>query len=218
MNIYVVVEGPSEALIYRNWIPAVNNSLSIVGAIDAVQNNNFYLVSAEGYPYIFDTITAAFEDIKLYPQYTRLVISVDSEDSTKAEKYAEISDKINTIKGALDVRIVVQHFCVETWALGNTRIIRPYSANSKLTSYRTLLDVRTENPELLPALPSEKLNRAQFAKKYLSLVINDRNPKLSYKAGKRSVVCDVTYFEQVRNRLQMTGHIASFSDFLTAFS
>jgi hypothetical protein len=217
MNIYVVAEGPSEKKIYSNWIPAVNNLLSLIESVDAVYENNFYIIHAGGYPAILQAIENAIEDIREYPQFTRLVISVDSDELSREDKFKEMFDFINEKKIKFDVRIIVQHFCLETWALGNKRIIRAISQNAKLIEYRKLFDVREQDPELLPALEKEQFTRSQFAKKYLRLMINDRRNTMSYSVTDPSAVTEITYYEQVKRRYEITHHLDSFSAFLSAF-
>src|SRR5688572_12622930 len=127
MNVYVVVEGRVvEKEVYTAWIPRVNGALSPVPRVADVAANNFVIVSGEGYPFYFQVIEGALEDVTANSTFDRLVICVDSEDMTLAEKHAEISDYVNSKGyGHVDYRVVVQHFCFETWALGNRRIARP---------------------------------------------------------------------------------------------
>ena len=218
MNIYVVAEGICEKIIYRSWIPAVNSQLSVVDSISDVDNRKVYIFEAGGYPQLLDAIDNAIKDVRKYPQFNRLVISVDSDELSRAEKFKEISYYVRYKKRKLDIRIVVQHFCIETWALGNRRVVRPKSTNSKLRDYRRLFDVRAEDPELLPALAEEELTRSQFAKKYLRLIFNDLGAGLTYSAARPFLVCPATYFGEVKARYEDTGHIDSFSEFLSAFS
>ncbi len=132
MNIYVVTEGKVEKKVYRAWIPKVNSSLTPIEAVEDVTDNNFYIFSAQGYPDIFNAIDNALEDISNFPAYTRLVISVDSEQQTREERFAEFASYVEHKVNTLDVRIVIQHFCIETWALGNQQIIRRQPTIPKL--------------------------------------------------------------------------------------
>ncbi|MGA7193304.1 MAG: hypothetical protein WBW94_06700, partial [Anaerolineales bacterium] len=74
-------------IIYENWIPAVNNSLTLIDSVEKVNENNFYVFTAGGYPAIFSAIDNAIEDILAYSNFNRLVISVDSDEITKEQKY-----------------------------------------------------------------------------------------------------------------------------------
>lgn len=217
MNIYVVTEGKVEAIVYRCWIPLVNPNLCPIDHITELHNNNFYIVSAMGYPHYFAVIGNAISDVNQIRRFDRLVISVDSEDMTKQDKYDEINTFVSQRDCTATTRIVVQHFCFETWALGNRRIIRPNPASDKLGEYKRLFDVRVNDPELLPPKADENLNRAQFAEKYLRLALNDKFRSLTYTKRNPQALVNDKYFAQVKNRLADTSHIASFGDFLNAF-
>lgn len=217
MNIYIVTEGKVESIVYRYWIPFINPYLSQVYTFDEVDNSKFYLISGMGYPYYFDIIADAIRDVNDIRKFDRLVISVDSEDMTRQEKYDEIKTFILDKLCAAEIRIVVQHFCFETWALGNRRAVRPTPASRKLREYKHFFDVRNRDPELLPHKPDESLNRAQFAEKYLRLALNDKFRNLTYTKNNPQAVVHNKYFAQVKNRFHDTGHIASFDDFLQAF-
>ena len=217
MNIYVVTEGKVESIVYRYWIPFVNPCLSQVDDFTKVYGNNFYIVSGMGYPDYLDIIENAILDINNMRKFDRLVISIDSENMTRQEKYDEIGAFVLHKPCTAEIRIVVQHFCFEAWALGNRRIVRPHPTSSRLREYKQLFDVRSRDPELLPHKLDENLNRAQFAEKYLRLALNDKFRNLTYTKNNPQAVVHDKYFAQVKNRLRDTGHIASFDDFLRAF-
>lgn|SRR5712691_503683 len=217
MNIYVVTEGKVESIVYQHWIPCVNPSLTHVSSLIEVNVNNFYMVSGMGYPGYFKIIENAILDVNNNRKFDRLVISIDSEDMTKQEKYDQIHIFIANKSCCVEIKIVVQHFCFETWALGNRKIIKANTKSEKLREYKRLFNVRVHDPELLPEEPNEKLNRAQFAEKYLRLALNNTFRNLTYSKGNPQAVIHSKYFDQVRNRLRDMAHIASFGDFLRAF-
>lgn len=217
MNIYIVTEGRTEQKIYESWIPLINANLTRVDQIEDVTINNFFLITGGGYPGYFEIIEMAISDVNNHMAFDRLVISVDSEDMAQREKYDEIEDFLSTLDCRIEIRIVVQHFCIEAWGLGNRRIIRHNTQSSKLRSYRNIYDVRTNDPEHLPANLDEGSNRAQFAEKYLRAALNDRYRNLTYTKSNPLPLLQASYFEQVRNRFYQTRHISSFENFLNAF-
>jgi hypothetical protein len=220
VNIYVVVEGRVvEKRVYKSWIPCVNRRLRAVDFIQDVVTDNFFIVSANGFPGYFDVIRQGLEDVSSNKLFDRFVICVDSEEQTRTEKHGEIDTFVRSIGAAgVDYRIVVQHFCFEAWALGNRRAGSRNPKNLTLAGYKKLHDVVRHDPELLPGLPAERLNRSQFAEKYLRLMLNDKNKGLSYSKANPSVVAHPKYFAQVAGRLKDTSHIASFQSFLDAFA
>lgn len=217
MNIYVVVEGRStEPAVYRSWIPLVNPVLKPVDYITQVTTDNVYIVSGGGYPSIYSTVKAAILDTNADIRFDRLVVALDSEDETRDARLAEVQAIVNAGAPRVDVRVIIQHFCFETWALGN-RVAIPSTPNQEpLITFRKHHDVRVLDPENLAIHPEQKLNRAQLAGKYLRAALRQRN--LSYSKSNPSVVAHPKYFKQVQNRLVETGHIKSFDDFVLAFS
>jgi len=83
MNIYVVVEGETETVVYPSWIPLVNPELTHVDHPSMVVCNNFCIVSARGYPFNPEVIDAAIDDVNSIPGFDRLVIFADSEEATR---------------------------------------------------------------------------------------------------------------------------------------
>jgi hypothetical protein len=216
MNIYIVTEGKAEKIVFKYWIPMVNPSLSYIERLDGLSCNNFYIVSGMGYPSYYEIIENAIQDVDQLG-FDRLVVSLDSEEMTKQEKYDEVNEFISQKDYVTDIRIVVQQFCFETWALGNRRLIRTNHSLPKLGEYKRFFNVKINDPELLPGKPDDGLNRSQLAEKYLRLSINDRHRNLTYTKGNPKYLVHPTYFTEVKSRLNGTGHISSFEDFLRAF-
>jgi hypothetical protein len=227
VNIYVVLEGELGAKkVYSHWIPLVNPGLTLAPRIDNVTANNFYVEAGGGFPFIFQVIEGAIENVATIRKngdriFDRLVVALDSEEATFQEKYQEISDYVQPlILGfcpTIEFRLIIQHFCFEAWALGNRRLVKGNIHNQQLLKYRRLFNVGTKDPELLPPNQAEGLNRAQFADKLLRLFFNEKFRNLTYSKNEPTPLCHDGYFNQLKNRLNDTGHIGSFTGFLTAF-
>jgi hypothetical protein len=217
VNIYIVTEGKTEKIVFKHWIPMVNPSLSYIENLDELSINNFYIVSGKGYPYYFEIIEDAIDDVNQL-QFDRLVLSMDSEEMSKQEKYDEVNEFILQKRCNSDIKIVVQHFCFEAWALGNRRLLRQNPSLPKLIDYKRFFNIKLNDPELLPAKHDEELNRSQLAEKYLCLAFNDRFRNLTYMKSNPQYIAHRTYLTQIRSRLTDTGHVASFGDFLEAFN
>lgn len=218
MNIHIVVEGVvGEKKIYQDWVPLVNPKLNYVQHISEIQDNHFTITAGGGYPHYYDVIDAAIYDVNNHGNIDRLVVAVDSEEMEFDEKYGEIDAHLSKSHCLAEVRIVIQHFCLETWALGNRVIIRPNPQDSKLREYRKFYNVRDDDPELLPAYQPEELNRAQFVEKYLRRALQDRYKRLTYTKSNPNALLHFKYFQRIVERFEQTGHISSFEAFLTAF-
>lgn len=217
MNVYLIVEGKGEKKVYAHWVPLVNPSLSVVNSLDEVQHNNLVIYSGGGYPNYLDVIEAGVEDVATNEQLDRLVISIDSEEMSYKQKRLEIDEFVKELGRTLDYKIIVQHFCLETWALGNKVIASRNPKDIQLRQYRNYFDVLTKDPELLLGYPKDNLNRSQFAARYLAKLLNEKYKNLTYRKGTPNALLHDQYFNRVKMRLETTGHIASFKDFLAAF-
>lgn len=216
MNIYVLIEDEGGVKsIYENWISYVNPQLTPVEHPMDLVNNNFVVISGQGYPQYINRIKNALKDAKSNPAIDRLVIAVDSEDCLRQDKHSEVENIVKSSKTKKDVRIVIQHFCFETWALGNKAVFPQRSADAVLRRYKDVLDVSKHDPELLPA--HDDMNRSGFAFEYLRKVLREKSPKLIYTKRNPGDVAKRHYYDKVADRLRSTGHIDSFQAFQHAF-
>ena len=218
MNIHIVVEGEvGEKKLYQHWVPLVNPKLNYVDHISLLVRNNFSILSGGGYPNYFDTIASAIDEVNSLNNIDRLVISVDSEELSFKEKFDEMYEYLSQFNCKPEIKIIIQHFCLETWALGNTVILRTNPQLQSLIRYRRFYNVRLKDPELLPPYEPEELNRSQFAEKYLRHALNDKYRNLTYTKSNPGALLHNRYFERVKERYEKKDHIKSFCAFLTAF-
>ena len=218
-NYYIVVEGKkSEKHVYPSWLSYFRPDLRQVNTPNDIEDYTYYLISGMGYPFYFEIIENAITDINDNPQIECLVISVDSEEQTLEEKKEEIynfvKDKINLNK----VKIIIQHFCLETWALGNKVIYKRNPQDRLLREYCRLHNVCINDPELLPHFPKYDLNRAQLAEDYLKKLLKEKWSHLTYNKRKPTALLNERYFLRVLQRFEETNHIRSFGMFLDAFN
>lgn len=218
MNLYVVVEGEGEQIVYSKWIPLVNPSLTKVNNPAELITNNFIIISGGGFPQYYKVLQNAIDDVNNIENIDRLVFAIDSEDMDYEDKYNEVIQSIAQFKCNKEVFIVIQHFCLEAWALGNRQILRRNTTDPRLREYLNYFDVTKNDPELLPPYPKDYLNRAQYAVRYLHKIINDRYTGLTYSKRNPTLITQNGYFTQIKSRLKDTNHIKSFNAFLDAFS
>ncbi len=225
MNLYIVVEGgKATRSIYKNWIPYVNEDLVYVDYLDQLQENNFYILAGKGQPQIFtDGIRDAIQDVNNIEKIDRLVIAVDSENFMLHEKREELDIYIASIpcRENVEVKVIIQHFCLETWLLGNMHVFRRQPSSQRLQNYMKIFNIRQNDPELLPSYEQENLNRSQFAYKYLKEGMKDTNfntnRKINYSKRHPGNVIRESYFRHIRDRFDTKKHIQSFDMFLEAF-
>lgn len=216
MNIYLITEDHYGPLIYSKWIKYLNPSFRFINYITEFNANNIFIRSGGGQPSYFEVICNAIEDIKCNPNIDRLVIAVDSEDMTYLEKYQEINDYVlsqNLPKEKF--RIIIQHFCLETWALANQFIIPRNPTNENCIDLIKFYNVLTDDAENLPGWG--ELNRSQFALRYLKVILKEKSPKLNYHKNNPWILLNRKYFERIKRRYDETDHIRSFNSLLNAF-
>ncbi len=189
MNVYIVSEGMGEVAVYRKWVPLVNPALAYVSNVFEMKGNNFSIVAGGGYPNYFDVVSAALEDVNEAANIDRVVVSVDSEDMSREEKSHEMRSVLEGKECSAEIFVVVQHFCLETWALGNKRVGPRNPGSRRLREYKAIFNVLSDDPERLPPVPQEDLNRAQFAERYLREMLLDKHRNLTYtKSNPRALL------------------------------
>lgn len=219
MNIYVVVEGSStEVKVYPSWISEVNKHLVKVSYLSDVVNNNYIIYSGGGYPNIYKMIENAIADTNANHQFDRLVVAMDSEDEDYVTRFNEVEAYILARKPRVPYKIVIQHFCIEAWALGNSKFLGKNPQGEPLSTYKGMFDVVKNDPELLPDYPEKEWNRARFAEQYLKTAIKNRNKNLTYSKSDPHLIAHPTYFNELKVRLSKFEHIKSFKYFIDAFS
>ena len=220
MNIYVVVEGKWAAKkIYTTWIPLVNPELQPIDYLPDLKQNNFFVLAGFGQSQLLNNrIEKAVKDVNDLA-FDRLVVAIDSEDMDLREKQLEVQNRVDRIGCNIEVRYVIQHFCIETWLLGNKNMFRRKAKDNELLSYRALFDVRNNDPELLPPNKKHSWNRSQFAYHYLRAGLRDVHPgnRTSYTKKNPGLVAKEGYFHQVKKRCVDGQHVLSFQGFLDAF-
>lgn len=219
MNYYIVVEGAVEKKVYAEWIPLMNPSLKQIHSLDEMTQDTFIIYDGGGYPYILEMINGGIADLANSGRVCRLVIVIDSEELTRQERFNEIDIyvKSQTVGVIIDYKILVQHFCFETWALGNRKIVSSNPSNPALVECLRHFHVRTNDPELLTSISAKHGNRAQFAETYLRRLLQQKFHQ-TYSKRNPAAVTHPHYFTELKKRLKDTGHINSFNELLTIFT
>ena len=217
MNIYLVTEGSCDKKIYKSWLCIQYPHLKVVDYIDEVVNNHVYIIAGNGTK-DFKTIQDGVADVYKLTQFDRLVIAFDSEKLSFQEKYTEINQIIINEGKNIDYKIIIQHFCIETWALGNKNIVPRLPISDEIIKYLTVYDVGILDPEGLPCYPiNNPEKRARFAYRYLKALLHEKY-NLSYNKKRPFSICNDEYLSEIRKRFENVDHLKSFEGFLTAFS
>ena len=176
--------------------------LTRVQSYDEVNEKNYYLISGEGYPSLYDFIPPSIEEINLSGKYNYFVLCLDAEENTVAERHAEIYDFFNQEKLALknaELILIVQNRCLESWLLGNRKIYSRNPQNKPLLDYTKYYDISVNCPENMGKYQNFNTH-AQFHGAYLRSLFEAKN--ITYSKKRPGDVLKPFYLEQLLARIQ----------------
>ena len=210
MNLYFLVEGTqSERKVYPAWLAHLLPELQRVDSCDDVNEKNYYLISGEGYPSLYDFIPPSIEEINSSGKYNYFVVCLDAEENTVAERHAEIYNFLNQEKLVLkntELVLIVQNRCLESWLLGNRNIYATHSQklihpkNQFLLNYTKYYNVSVDCPEKMGRYPDFNTH-AQFHGAYLKVLFEAKNT--TYSKTRPGDVLKPFYLEQLLARIQV---------------
>lgn len=216
MNLYFILEGDNtETIVYPAWIKKVLPMLSRVNFETEVCKNNYYIFSGGGIPSIYNHINNAIKNINDNPVFDKLVICLDGEEVGTEKRIQIVKDKINKENLVLNERceivFIIQNVCIESWFLGNRKIMKRTPTNEKLRSYIDFFDVSGNDPEEMDKMPDYR-NKAHFHFSYLREVFKERN--IRYSKSKPKEVAEATYFNELVKRTNETTDLPTLKVFL----
>ena len=216
MNLYFLVEGKrTEKKVYPQWLHYLLPKLTKVDSYDDVNKNNYYLISAEGYPsIIYDSIPDSIEEINTSGKYDYFIVCLDADESTVNERKEEIYDFIASEKLELKkakMAIIVQNRCFETWFLGNRNIYTRNPQADPLLKYTRYYNVCVDDPELMGK--GDRNTHASFHNDYLEALFKAKNIK--YSKTKPQYVSEKYYLDELLKRIEdKPEHLSSFAKFI----
>ncbi|EKS8379535.1 hypothetical protein QC477_005878 [Bacillus cereus] len=219
MNIYILVEGKTEILIYPEWIKIIMPNLTRVDAAHEVMGNNYYIFGDMGFPCILDDLENVVEDKEIIDKYDYLIVSLDSDDETPEVRRQKVIDICKRHKFDLQkLKIIIQKPCFETWCLGNRTIFSRFPDSERLRACIAHFNVSEQDPEEMIAPDEYRGTIGDYHEYYLRQIFVER--KSSYSKGKRRVIEQLNegYFDQILRRYNETGHLKSFNEFYEAFN
>jgi hypothetical protein len=227
MNLYVIVEGRrTEPILYRKWIPQLLPGFyeisRVEDALDEGSGNTFYIIAGGGQPAYKNKICGAIKDCAAVNKHFHLIVCVDSEDATPEERIREnkeiirntlLEEKISTFPSS----IIIADCCIETWLLGNTKIVKRNPERTQMRAYLEHYDVVTRDPEKMPIKPGDR-TRAETHLNYLKEVFRERN--MTYTKNHPGDASEAYYLKALVDRargFRSDGsiHLKSFSTLLS---
>ncbi len=212
MNIYFLVEGVrTEAKVYPSWLSILAPRLTRVNKYNEVSDNSYYLFSSEGYPSILDDIKCAYEDVKSVGTYTHLVICLDVEEVSVAERVNEVEEKIRELSiTEIEIVLILQNKCIETWFLGNGKICSR-NPQDEFCEYFRHYNILDQDPELMDKPNGYEGSIAEFHEKYLKSMLGQR--QRVYSKRNPQAVCTTDYVNELVKRVEDTEHLKSLKNF-----
>lgn len=218
MNLYFILEGEkTEILLYPKWISYILPDYSQVDFENQVNKNNFYIFSGGGIPSIYNHTVNAIKNINDNPVFDRLIVCLDGEEIGTQGRIKELTDYIEKSKVILNknckLEFVVQNICVETWFLGNRKIVKRNPNGILLKEFKKYYDITTNDPESLDLYVGYR-NKAHFHYSYFREILKEHY-NLVYKKSQPKVVLEKTFFDELEIRINETDHLPSFKQLIT---
>ncbi|VEN73426.1 conserved hypothetical protein [Candidatus Desulfarcum epimagneticum] len=208
MNLYFLVEGRrTEKKVYRAWIGYVFPQLTEAGKIEDVHSNHYFIMAGYGYPSYRQRIRESLRDIAGWGNIDHFFICVDCEEETPESKIREIKEIVSEGEHVSNCHVMVQNCCMETWFLGNRRIMKRNPVGEALREYKKFYDVSRDDPEDM-GRPADYKFRAHFHEAYLKAMLRERG--LRYSKSKPGIVMERPYFQELADRNIETGHMPTF--------
>lgn len=228
MNMYIVVEGKhTEINVYPAWLAFVAPKMTRIDNPRNVCSNNYYLISGEGIPSIYNHILHAVEDINEINKqknglgFNYLVVGIDVEEESREQIKDSIAGTLKDNNVTLDenVKMILleQKVCIKSWFLGNRAVFKDNPQSKEFADLIKKYNVKNENPENMNNLDPQRFsNKAQFHLHYLKQMFKERH--MNYGKNRTGEVCKETYLEQLIKRYGETSHIQSFGRWLDFMS
>ena len=215
MNLYFLVEGRrTEKRVYKSWVNHVFPLLEEAERVEDLVGNNFFILSGNGYPSYCERIPRSLQDIEKHGSIDHYFVCVDAEEIGMSEKFREIESIITGNSKVEQYHIVVHDCCIETWFLGNRKMMKKIPSTQDLKSCKNFYDVSVEDPELMNC-PTNYESRAQFHYDYLKAMMSERG--LVYTKLSPGQVKEKQFIEALVERNHETGHISSFGQLVALF-
>ncbi len=216
MNVYLLVEGRrTERRLYPAWLKLLLPAFRQVDRFDAATDQCFFVFSGEGYPCLLQThLPNAIRDCNKAGRYKCLIVCMDAEEEAVEHRRREVELAYSSCSEKLydgELVAVIQTRCIETWLLGNRRMISAAPNTTSLDDCLRYFDVRTSDPELMGR--RRRRTHAQFHGEYLQTAFKDKG--MTYSKRDPGHAKEETYLQQLISRINdQPEHLRTFQFFL----
>jgi hypothetical protein len=171
------------------------------------------MISGMGFPSLLDNyLKNSIDEVNEIGSYDYLIIVLDSEEESIDFRINEVEKFIEKKKLKLncELKIIVQHRCIETWLLGNRKVFTRQPSDKELSNFIKFYDVSTDDPELCPKYQGHSTTAA-FHFKYLKKILEEKH--ISYSKKLPQGVTEEHYLNELKKRTA-DNHISSFKEFI----
>lgn len=229
MNLLFLVEGgKTEPKVYKAWLQHLFPSLTFVVRPEDMTMNTCRIIAGDGYPNMVSKpkqypgvsrLEACLRDIKTFGNVNHFFICIDSEENSYTDRFHEVKSKLDDLKSGYNIdssktaiHIIIQHCCIETWALGNAEISNEYSSigsSTVLSDFQAYYDILVNDPEEMSSCPPGYIFRtkAKFHERYLQEYL--RRFGLFYSKKNPKVVEGKKYLDALKKRCESMNHLSS---------
>lgn len=217
MNIYILVEGrQTERKVYPEWLKYLAPSLTKVDYLSDVDNNNYYLLSGQGYPHMLDVkLIDSLKDLNTYAKFNQFWIVLDSDGYDMSEREDDIYKRIKDSEidiGECEVHVIFQNPCIETWGLGHSGMISHNQLHGDLGTHFRFYNVKEFDPEDMTKPESFFGSVAAYHEVYLKSMLLQQN--IRYTKKNPAGIIERNYLENLVRRTQESdNHLSSFAKF-----
>ena len=203
-------------------------SLTFVVRPEDMTINTCRIIAGDGYPNMVSKpkqypgvsrLEACLRDIKTFGNVNHFFICIDSEENSYTDRFHEVKSKLDDLKSGYnidssntEIHIIIQHCCIETWALGNAEIPNEYpliKSSTVLSDFQAYYDILVNDPEEMSSCPPGYIftTKAKFHERYLQEYL--RRFGLSYSKKDPKVVADKKYLDALKKRCESMNHLSS---------
>jgi len=224
VNLFFLVEGRrTEPRVYNSWVKHTFPQLRRVKyAVDA-DTDCYCIFSGNGFPAYRRRLRSALEEIGDHPAIDHFFLCVDSEETNYEKRVAEeqrvmaeLAEETSLFEKnpRVELHLIVQRCCIETWFLGNRKMMNEMPTSSALAEMKRFYDVCENDPELM-GKPDGYITRMSYHLAYLKEML--REQRKNYSKELPGVVKERDYLDALRERCTTTGHLGSLSALLSVW-
>jgi hypothetical protein len=215
--LYFLVEGKTEKKVYPQWLSYLLPNFKKVNFANEAEESNYFLISGNGFPSIFDYFKDAVYEINTYQNYNKLVLVLDADEMSAEEKTAEvkqfISDEKIVLNSKCELHIIAQKYCMETWFLGNRKVYPRNSDNVDFMNHAQHYDVSQNDPELMLKPNTFAGSTSIYHELYLRKMLAAKN--INYSKSNPKEIGEKYYLEELNKRINETPHLSSLKNFFS---